>query len=685
MPTVEALRKPSKKRTKRKPYETDEFFRLSAEDRHLVSAVLDDILYGKKRELYDALSPKDAEFFRWFVAEKLSPDARSVVQDFLWDVDYDEKPVSIQKFIEDDDYLGGVVGRLHENWKRDLATVFAPGSRIFEWIFGGAIGTGKTTVACVAFAYLIYKISCLKEPARHFGLLSSAETIAFTVYANTIAQAERVGFSKLRGYIDNCPYFQKKFVRDNKNSVLDWTRTGKRLKVHEGSRDVHALGEDLLGVIVDEANFMDEKKTGVAGDVGQARSLYNQARQRIESRFLSVDREIPGLLMLVSSEKSTTSFTKERLENFDQDTMYLSHYARWDIHDEFQKSKKFRVEVGDRARKSRILGPKEKEREDARIIEVPVDFRRSFEEDVEQALRDIAGVATYGVSSLIKDRQSVFDCVRKNLVNPFPDGKIELSLDDDRSLEDYLDLKSICRVRESRHVPRFNPRSPRFIHADLSYNGDCLGLAMGHIGSYSRVEIPKGDGTYAYEQYPVIWIDMMVRVWPPQNSEIDLSKVHRFINYIRRIFPVERVTCDGFQSIHLLQLLRKQGVDTDVVSMDRNHDPYLELRALHFHRHIVMPHYEPYLQEVIDLEHDIDKKRVDHPDTASVGGPGRKDVADAVCGVAYNCLSAPRQAEPVVGSGTYAAPSEATTVEGQDSDSFRYWVHSSRKGARKAK
>ena len=660
----------------------EQYPELSDREREMLEAVASGVVDKHDRSVFDGLTPHEKDLvFKWLL-DVLDGADRSTIEDFVWEYDFETKPVDVRTFIEDENYFGSVAGEIDEKWKRDIETIFAPGSQIFEWILGGAIGVGKSSLACIALSYLIYKMSCLKNPARYYGLLSEAETIAFSVYAPTRSLAERVAFSKLRNYIDGSPYFRTRFKRNQQlNTTLDWTRTGKKLKVHSGSQDIHALGEDLLGSIVDEANFMHDTGKSATDSQGQAKGLYNNIRERIESRFMTQGRRIPGLLMLVSSKKSQTSFTEERKEHYDPKTMLISEYARWDIHD-FSKSKTFRVEVGDRTRKSRILKQNEKAVEGAHVVDVPEDFRPNFQQDTEQALRDIAGVATHGVSSLIKDRQSVFDAVSDRLTNPFTADHITLSLEDDTGLEDYLDLNAVCRIKNSRWVPRYHPNAPRFIHADLSYSGDCLGFAMGHVGSYRRIEKPREDGTSSYEQTPVIWIDLMIRVWPPEgDSEIDLSKIHQFINYLRRIFSIDKVTCDSFQSRYLLQLLKKQRVNADFLSMDTNHDPYVDLRNAHVQRHIVMPRYEPYIEEVLDLEHDLDKRKVDHPEKASVGGPGRKDVADAVCGVVYNCLEAEQASEPIVESDSTGT--EPTQEQGAESR-FRDFARA-RKGTRKAK
>ena len=55
-----------------------------------------------------------------------------------------------------------------------------------------------------------------------------------------------------------------------------------------------------------------------------------------------------------------------------------------------------------------------------------------------------------------------------------------------------------------------------------------------------------------------------------------------------------------------------------------------------------MYEYQPYIDEVLDLERNVKPNRqnkVDHPQKASKGGKGSKDVSDAVAGVVWLCLN----------------------------------------------
>jgi hypothetical protein len=301
---------------------------------------------------------------------------------------------------------------------------------------------------------------------------------------------------------------------------------------------------------------------------------------------------------------------------------------------------RFRVEVGDRISHSRVLEDDDEPRENARVVSnIPGEYKQLFREDVDQALRDIAGVATFNVSPLIRDRQSIFDAIRDNMTHPFTKKMVMLDYQDDVTLDEYFVTSSMCHIVESRWVPRINPTHTRFVHGDLSLSGDCAGLAMAHVSGMVKRQRPKPDGTVSIFESPFIVVDFMLQIVPPPGSEIDLAKIRSFILYLSKLFPVALATFDGFQSAAIMQALNKSGLQSKLQSIDKKDVPYLTLRNAHFERRIATYHYDPYIEEVLYLERDIVKQKVDHPPKRPDGGKGSKDVSDAVCGAVYACMT----------------------------------------------
>ena len=277
------------------------------------------------------------------------------------------------------------------------------------------------------------------------------------------------------------------------------------------------------------------------------------------------------------------------------------------------------------------------------MVDVPGEFLKVFEEDPDQALRDVAGVATFNVSPLVRDRQSIPDAVRESIPNPWTRDEVTIDILDDIRLEDHFTLKKVCKTVAGQWVPKINSHAPRWMHVDLGLTGDAAGIAMGHASGLVRNHRANPDGTFSDVENPFILIDFMLRILPPSGSEIEFAKIRGFIGYIKRLFPLRKVTCDGWQSVDFLQIISQPPLKLDaaIQSVDKTESPYISLRSAHFERRIGMYDYPIYQNEMLDLQRDIKpggKSKVDHPVKATLGGKGTKDVSDCVAGVTFGII-----------------------------------------------
>jgi hypothetical protein len=343
----------------------------------------------------------------------------------------------------------------------------------------------------------------------------------------------------------------------------------------------------------------------------------------------------------MSSRKSQTSFLEERLEiGKGSDTVYVSDYPLWAIKKHNFKGAKFRVEVGDRFSRSRILKDGDTPREGAAVQEVPESLRKPFTDDIDAALRDLAGVATYNLSPLIGDRKSILDAVRPALVHPFSKETAIIDVNDPIELNQYFLVKTACRISQSKWVPRLNPEAPRFMHIDIGLRNDALGIGMAHNSGLRQIEqFDPLQGENTLVTMPTTVVDLMLQVRAHPGGEVDLPKIYNFVIWLRKIYNIIRCTFDGFNSAHIIQLLNKAKIEAGQLSVDRGESPYLALRGMYSDRSILTYHYEPYITEILDLQRDPSKQKVDHPTKNSKGGRGSKDVADGVCGAVWQCLT----------------------------------------------
>lgn len=519
----------------------------------------------------------------------------------FWKVDYERVPVSPRQFLEDDYYLGKSVKNLSPVWKKEFEIIFSPTSSIITVIITGAIGTGKTTFASICKTYKMYQLSCLKDPVQFYGLLPGSK-IVFGVYNITLDKADDL-CGKVIHYVDNSPYFNEYCVRKKKPKDLI-IFPDKNIEVSVGSLGTHALGDNILGYTVDEANFF--KRSRSIGEIEKTRAhqIFHEAQTRLYSRFMK-GGDVPGLVILISSRKFVSSFTDSLIEKARTDpeigrTTRVIEHALWETKNKKDFSgETFKVLIGTEFYDSRVLELDEIVPEDAQVIEVPVEYKRPFLDDCDLAIRDIAGISTKGSSAFFPVKQRIFNCIDKTRSHPFTKSEITIPLGKDFQLEEYLDEKSLVSIIRSIKTPHIHPGAGRFVHIDIAYSEENLGMSMVHPF------LTKDDKLAVY-------VDFMLRMRPPVIGELDLDPAVDFMKHLRKIgFNIVRVTFDRYQSRMPIQHLIKAGFRSDVVSIVLQH--YVQLKTLFNEGRISLYDYLPFREEVDNLMKNEDEtKRPEH-------------------------------------------------------------------------
>jgi len=142
----------------------------------------------------------------------------------LQDDNFEEKPVDVKTFVESPEYLGqpplsdiqyDIVNAMSQVYKKeDLQKMMGAeeGARYYakytknEIILQLGKGSGKDFVSTVACAYVVYKLLCLKDPARYFGK-PSGDAIDIINVAINAQQAKNVFFKGFKTKIERSPWF----------------------------------------------------------------------------------------------------------------------------------------------------------------------------------------------------------------------------------------------------------------------------------------------------------------------------------------------------------------------------------------------------------------------------------------------------------------------------------------------
>jgi hypothetical protein len=127
-----------------------------------------------------------------------------------------------------------------------------------------------------------------------------------------------------------------------------------------------------------------------------------------------------------------------------------------------------------------------------------------------------------------------------------------------------------------------------------------------------------------------VHLDFSLRVVPPPGREISFERIRELLYGLRDLgLPIRWITFDAFQSVDSRQLLGQKGFDVGLRSIDRDTTAYDFLKGCISDGRLEAPRDDHLVGELLGLELDRVKGKVDHRPGAS------KDVADALAGVVY--------------------------------------------------
>lgn len=551
------------------------------------------------------------------VAKDLSPrEYRQLLAKYFG---YVEVPPTIDEFIEDSYWLGEVLDggkSVYPYWRNALRQIFPNPfqSPYIEVVATGAIGIGKTTLAKIGASYDLAKLLLLKDPQRTYNLLKTT-AIEYLIINATLRLAKSVIYDELISWYTISPFFSAQIAQSRGETLFP-----RRINLSQGSRASHALGRAIFGAILDEMNFQDKV-------ANQAWENYTNVLRRMQSRFGSGGK-LPGHLWLLSSKRKESDPLQVHIERSrGSPHTVVFDAAIWEVKKEILKlsGEYFLVYAGDSQRDPFIIGREEDYRsmryynlDESRIIKVPVEFRKEFELNLMEALRDLAGVSVQGAWQFIGSVEAIDRAMSVENITTREILELDFRDPEDTILSYVRDMKRI--------VQPILPKAPRYIHIDLALTKDKVGIAATcFMGWVEVVRVDPITGEQKVYREPTTMTDFVFWIRAKPGQEIPIFKIKEFVLDLARLrYPIRKVTTDGFQSALLRQELSLLGFQTDLISVDRTPDPYLYLkRAILESRHILpkSPELKRELLQLID-----DGKKIDHPPT------GSKDGADAVAG-----------------------------------------------------
>ena len=550
-----------------------------------------------------------------------------------------------KKWLNDQYYSGReCVEKLYPFWKDLICDIFSDGKQNYTTVvLTGGIGIGKSTAGLYILLRKLYELSCYKNIAGLFGMMNNSFT-SFLYFSLTQKQAEKTGFTQLRTIIDDIPYFNEHFCRNRyRNSTLDFP---ENIRVFYGSSTGDCIGQNMIGSILDEANFFGDS-SGSDVDYGDVAKLHDSIMSRQSSRYTK-NGVNHSLSVVISSSTFQSSYTQQLYEKSLTDpTIKYARARLWDIKpkgtysDEmfyvFAGNEKFDPFMIDStadlcAKLGVSLDPSltipeavAKLSQEYRnlIDEVPVDFYNIYKSNIIQGLQDFSGLSVSSTGKLFSSRSTFESCIDSEIHSLFSKNEFTVETCND---EPYNCIQYYLNGKEFPHK-----ECPRYLHIDIGVANDAYGISCCYKHGTKIV-----DGVETPEYY----YDFSLRIVPPPAPKrVSISRCHEFIKYMRDVLGlrISVISFDQFQSEASRQFLTENGFNVKYQSVDKTDTAYLFFVDC-MYKNIV--HFGPEFAEAIKKElFDLiwlrAKHKVDHPSGGTAAGH-TKDRMDAVVGALYN-------------------------------------------------
>jgi hypothetical protein len=528
---------------------------------------------------------------------------------------FDETPVDARTFVEGEAYLGqpplsdiqyDIVEAMSQIYrKEDLINIMGEekGTQYYnkytknEIILQLGKGSGKDFTSTVACSYIVYKLLCLKDPAKYFGK-PSGDAIDLINVAINAQQAKNVFFKGFKSKIERSPWFAGKYY-----AKADSVEFDKSITVYSGhsERESHE-GLNLLLAVLDEiSGFASEVGTG--NEQGKtADNIYKAFRGSVDSRFPDL-----GKVVLLSFPRYPGDFISEKYEDVVAEKEVIERTHKFIINPvlpEDSPDNSFEISWDeDQITSYKYPGVFALKRptwevNPTRKID---DFKIAFMTDLGDAMMRFACVPTFASDAFFKQADKVRACM--TLRNP---------VDNFRRFDEGF---------------KPDPTKKYYVHADLAQKHDKCAVAIAHVEKWVNIQVINN-----YEQVaPIVVVDAVAWWEPKVEGPVNLSEVKQWIQNLRRLgFDIGMVSFDRWQSFDIQNELKQVGMKTDTVSVAKKH--YEDMAMLVYEERLAMPAIDLLFDELTQLKI-MKNDRVDHPRKKS------KDLADAVCGAIFGAIS----------------------------------------------
>ena len=482
---------------------------------------------------------------------------------------------------------------------------------------GGIIdhNSGKDTVVRLGFTRIASLLSHMKSPQGYFSMPGS-DAIHMLNVAATAPQARRAFFDPMKKLFKTNKHMAEFFYGEDPAEGANQIRLKNDIYIISGNSLAESQeGLNLIAGVADEISafkvaeeFRDKggsrQHRGAEGIVNFLRS---SASSRFSKNYKVVQISFPRFQndaiekALAQGKASINKYGNEK------STWYTSGpYATWEVKTTVTKA----------------------------------DFQEHYDADPESAATMYECKPPKTMNAFIRDETAINEAFSEVIPNPV---EVEYfwglpSLMESEAAMPGKNLKEGWQVK-FRFSDELQPIPGALycLHGDLAIKGDRAGVAMSHVKEYQTF---SGEGE---DERPIVTNDFVFSFEADIRDadhprEVQIRWYRQLIwELIDRGFEIVLVTFDQFQSTDMTQTLNMYGIESGLLSLDRNDKVYQTFkdvildRRLHSYRPDTLDGEDSLVMTEIKKLRRVGRK-IDHL-------PGQsKDEADALAGSVFNAI-----------------------------------------------
>lgn len=625
--------------------------------------IVKDFLQGEEG-LYKYLTSLDLSYQDIMTAlntiiekEGMSDTKKASLLNEMWRVNFEYRPPTMQEFLTPK-YIGAVADSLYTHCE-DTLTEFMnpdPANKKRVLALSTCIGWGKSSTSVLLIIYIILTLQYMRSPKKFFNLSDMGSLVA-VLLSFTQKKTSQLLVQPFSQALKASPIFHQtkletgleKKQKEIPKGHIAYTTAG-RMGNLQFSKDIHVvavsdraslLGMNVFAGVASEISFFLQKGVPIEEIWGTFQDLRNRINNRFYHSYLTATILDSSPIDLDLSPIDKWLYTGEAQK--DPEVMFVNAKS-WDVFPEkypkwMKTGETFPVFRGSASKSPKIIVNKEeiKQFDENDIYNVPIDEKLAFQNDLKKKIADDCAFPSGGLMKLFENTQDI-DKIFTPVLR-YCDSPIEIPEERNpvRLIWNAVKDTFFINTGNENYVFYRNPKEIRTVHLDLSETGDISGIAMSH----QELNL-KGER--------IIVHDFLIPLHKGK-TRISLDAVCEFVIDLKRLgrLNIYKVTCDTYQSAAVLQRLRREGFDAQVLSVDKEIAPYMTYSS-----YVKMGkvkagksiHLKNNLKSLIETRRDSGSIKIDHIQGNPIYEDGlsfersqvgyrAKDISDCASGSAY--------------------------------------------------